>query len=722
MKCKLLFLLLQFIVAAVAAPPERAMAHYLDLPPNAQPWALAADAAGNLFIVTTIIEPSGRPQIRVLKTDPQGRTLARLDFGGSNKGVGYNDSIVGAAIDSTGNLVIAGSTTSTDFPRVSPLLTNAAPFAAFIVKIDSQLKTILFSTTLGGTKTGTWAGAMALDSSGNIYVTGTTYDTDFPVTLGAFQTDPPPVTTRYAYLTKISADGRTLMFSTYFGSSGAVCADHTISCAVTFGSAIALDASGNPVIAGSTGSNQLPVTPGAFGPNCGDCGSRATAGFLARFSADGSKLLWATYVPVVSAAPYNAGVAIVSMAIDGAGDIVFGGSTTVGLPVTAGALQTVFPVPRSPGIAGFLMKIAPTAQRLLFSTYFGGEDMLVAVHPVAAVVTDVQGTIWVTGGSVRDELPVSKDTPILGESFLAGLSPDGSKLIDIFTAPSGAAGRAIALTSGGGVTALGAAGALLTASLGQGPSLVGVGNAASLGVSNAVAPYELISLYGLSLGPPAPAGAQVVDGAIAKSLSGVQVLFDGTPAPLLFVGPAQINAFVPSTVYGQDTTTLRIITPSGTLQGPAMLVRPAQPGVFLAPVVGNLGFAPFAIALNQDGSVNSSAQPAALGSIVTVWAGGTGISTYPQPDGTILNFSRGVASLPVSMFSFPLVIALSLGGFAPGALSLDVLYAGDAPGMIAGISQINFRLPSQVQSLTNIGFALRIGEADSGAFTLHLKQ
>ncbi len=131
----------------IAATPDQTLVRYLDLPPGAQPRVLAADALGNLFIVSNIVEQSGRRQIRALKTDSQGQILASLDFGGS---LG-SDTIVSAAVDALGNLAVAGSTTSPDFPLVSPLMASTSLQAAFVTKIDSQLQGILFSTRVGGT-------------------------------------------------------------------------------------------------------------------------------------------------------------------------------------------------------------------------------------------------------------------------------------------------------------------------------------------------------------------------------------------------------------------------------------------------------------------------------------------------------------------------------------------------------------------------------------------
>src|SRR5579863_10526905 len=183
-----ILLLLTFPTFASA---EQALVQYLDLPEGSQAQTMAADSSGNLFVVSNVQELSGRPQIRVLKIDSLGATLASMDFGGSR-----GDILAGAAVDSQGNLVVVGSTISPDFPLVSPLISTATAQETFVVKIDAQLKNILFSTLLGGTKgatprTGSYAGGVALDQSGNIYVTGSTTDTDFPVTAGAFQTQPP---------------------------------------------------------------------------------------------------------------------------------------------------------------------------------------------------------------------------------------------------------------------------------------------------------------------------------------------------------------------------------------------------------------------------------------------------------------------------------------------------------------------------------------------------
>jgi uncharacterized protein (TIGR03437 family) len=694
MKYNLFLLLPLCALTAFPDTPYHAIASYPGIAQGVFPQMFVADAAGNYFIVSRATTPSGLSQIHVDKTDSHGSALGSIEFGGSNIGIGLTDYIGGAAVDPQGNLVIAGSTSSPDFPQVSPLITNTQGHSAFVTKIDSQLKNILFSTKLGGTQDQTGAGALAVDNAGNIYVTGSTSETDFPVTSGAYQTQPPSGGASYAFVTEISSNLKAIVFSTYFGATGFSCTESASDCAgqatYTFPNVIALDSSSNVVIAGSTDANDLPVSSGVFGPKCGDCGSQGSAGFLAKFSSDGSKLLSATYVPgVAPSISHGAEVSINALALDGSGNMVAGGYTTKGLPVTAGALQPSFPMSGPyANLAGFVMKLDSAAQHLLFSTYFGAGD------GARELATDAQGTIWLTGVSPANALPVPQGTTIFGASYVAALSPDGSTLNTIFTAPLESAGQAIALTANG-VTAMGYAGTFLTVASGAGPSLIAVENSGGFSVSNAVAPYEFVSIVGPGIGPQTPAGAKVVNGAIGTSLDGVQVLFDGTPAPLLYVGPTQINAIVPGEVYAKTATTLQIVTPSGTFNGPAISVSATQPGVFTVSDPGSPFGSVLAAALNQDGSVNSASNPAALGSIVTVWASGAGISTREQTDGTIVTAStHGSPIFPVAVFPGGLgAFTINLGGLPAGPLSFEVVYAGDAVGMVACVTQVNFDCP-----------------------------
>ncbi len=143
---------------------EQTLLQYLPLPPGSSAQAIKVDSSGNILAVASVIEPSGRNEIRVIKIDPLGNTLGSIDFGGTG-----SNGIGGLALDSSGNAVVVGSTNSTDFPLTSPLISSTTPAqsAGFVVKIDSGLTTIIFSTLLGGTEGGgTKANAVAVDSTG----------------------------------------------------------------------------------------------------------------------------------------------------------------------------------------------------------------------------------------------------------------------------------------------------------------------------------------------------------------------------------------------------------------------------------------------------------------------------------------------------------------------------------------------------------------------------
>jgi uncharacterized protein (TIGR03437 family) len=145
---------------------------------------------------------------------------------------------------------------------------------------------------------------------------------------------------------------------------------------------------------------------------------------------------------------------------------------------------------------------------------------------------------------------------------------------------------------------------------------MGVAGSAMFHVSPVVAPRELVTFYGLGIGPSNPQVAQVNNGVIANSLSGVQVLFDGVAAALLYAGSSQINAIVPTAVAGL-TRTAQIVTPAGTISGPTLIVQPTVPQVFTD--AGG-----YALAINQDGTVNSFSNPAPLGTVVAVFITGPG--------------------------------------------------------------------------------------------------
>ena len=291
--------------------------------------------------------------------------------------------------------------------------------------------------------------------------------------------------------------------------------------------AIALDSSGAVVIAGWTDVNDVPVTGGAYAQQCG-CLLQQIAGFVAKIGSGGTKLIWGTYLPLADASGYNGagfdGVKIAAMNVEASGTILLAGSTLRAFPITPDALQPTYP-PASgavvtPSNAGFLARLDASGSKLLYSTYFGGNEVgrfPVLSRGVSGISMDAQGTIWLTGVSATGALPAVADAA-LGQNYVAALSGDARGVTALYAAPDGAAGRAIAVTPQGTVAALGYPNSLLIGRSSVGPSLFGLAGAPEFHVSAVIAPREVISIYGLGIGPANAQSAQVTNGVIGRLL------------------------------------------------------------------------------------------------------------------------------------------------------------------------------------------------------------
>ncbi len=217
----------------------------------------------------------------------------------------------------------------------------------------------------------------------------------------------------------------------------------------------------------------------------------------------------------------------------------------------------------------------------------------------------------------------------------------------------------------------------------------GVLSAASL-LPGPIAPGELITLLGAGIGPPQPASSGG-----KTSLGDTTVLFDGIPAPLLYAGPNQINTVVPYAVAGKIATQVQIRQQQQLVLEFSSPVADAAPAIFTQ---DSSGVGPGAI-LNQDSTLNSPLNSADKGSIVSLFATGAGQTDPPGTDGQ----PRG-AILPKPL----LPVSVQIAG-----LDAQVLYAGAAPGLIAGMLQINCMIPQQTPSGFAIPVVITVGSATS---------
>jgi uncharacterized protein (TIGR03437 family) len=220
----------------------------------------------------------------------------------------------------------------------------------------------------------------------------------------------------------------------------------------------------------------------------------------------------------------------------------------------------------------------------------------------------------------------------------------------------------------------------------------GVASAASY-APGAVAPGEILSLFGSAIGPPTPASLALTNPLlVANSLQGVHVLFDGVPAPVLYASSGQVNVVVPYAVAGESATQVQVEY-LGSLSAPMSLpVAATAPGIF---TLNASGAGPGAILNAADESVNAAANPAAPGDWVSIFVTGAGATTPAGVDGLL---ATGPSYPPNA------TVTVTIGG-----LPCQLNYEGAAPGLVSGLVQINAQVPAGVAPGPSVPVLVTIG-------------
>jgi uncharacterized protein (TIGR03437 family) len=224
------------------------------------------------------------------------------------------------------------------------------------------------------------------------------------------------------------------------------------------------------------------------------------------------------------------------------------------------------------------------------------------------------------------------------------------------------------------------------------PVITGVVNGASYSTAS-VAPGEIVAIFGQNLGPQTLAtGSWDANGNLGLGLAGMQVTFDNVPAPLLYASDFVTAVVVPFEVGAANQTDMQV-SYDGT---PSVIrtfnVAATAPGIFTDDSSGNGQ----AAALNQDASLNSDANPAAQGSVIALYATGGGQTDPPDSTGST---AQGIAQVTVP-------VSATIGG-----KPAPVLYAGHAPGEVAGVMQVNLQVPNGVTG--DVPVVLTVGNAVS---------
>lgn len=400
------------------------------------------------------------PDVFVTKLSPDGKTILYSSFLGGSRA----DGATGISVDSSGNVFLTGFTSSSDFPTTSGVVqvTRKGQSDVFVSKLNSTGSALLYSTFLGGSKDDIPTG-IATDSTGNVFIAGVTFSSDFPTTTGSFQAANAggtcsssvsgyTTTCPDAFVAKLNSAGTALVYATYLGGSS-----------YDGAGSIGVDSAGSAYVTGITDSTNFPTTANAYQNtnNGGSCGpSTAThpcaQGFVSKLSPTGQALTYSTYFGG------NGDTMGTGITVDGSGNAYVAGFTnSTNLPTTGqsyavgtcGSTTNSFNCPDA-----FVAKFNSVGSALSYLTYLGGTSYDFATD----IRLDGAGDAYVVGGTDSLDFPVSSSAVQLNfgggscnttvntvtynfdcpNAFLTVLNTTGSALYSTFL---GGAGGGVAL-------------------------------------------------------------------------------------------------------------------------------------------------------------------------------------------------------------------------------------------------------------------------------------
>lgn len=391
--------------------------------------AIAVDASGDAYVAGSTQSANFPVSTGALQTVSGGATdafVTELNPSGSAAvystylGGSGSDSAQSIALDSSNDVFLTGNTGSTNFPTTPGAFQTTcgdcrSGAGAFVTKLNPGGTALVYSTYLSG-NTNDYGYGIAVDGSGNAYVTGYTDSSNFPVTAGAFEKTFAGL--QDAFVTKVNSAGSGLVYSTFLSGINTQRA-----------TAIALDAAADAYVVGFTSSDNFPTTAGSFQVTCGAaCGDND--GFATELDPAGAHLVYSTYLGG------SLGASVYGIALDSSGDAYLTGATpSTDFPVTAGAFQTAC----GGGCAGstvdaFVAKLKSNGSTLLYATYLGGSSN----DQGNGIAVDSSGDAYVTGITFSADFPTTPGAYrtscagncAAGKAFLTEFNPTGSTAID----------------------------------------------------------------------------------------------------------------------------------------------------------------------------------------------------------------------------------------------------------------------------------------------------
>jgi hypothetical protein len=338
----------------------------------------------------------------------------------------------GIAVDSSGSAYVVGETYSSNFPTETPYQSSNGGYAngasnVFIAKFTPDGSALVYSTYLGGNGVGPGQGdvgtAIAVDSSGEVYLTGLTFSSNFP-TLNAYQATNHAAANGLStpFVTKLNADGSALIFSTYLGGSSDIDSiDQGDS-----GQGIAVDSAGDVYVVGITYSVDFPVTAGAFQEtnNGVSADFNNSNAFITKLNPSGDALLYSTYLGgsgIIGSSTnpnrYYFGDGASSIALDSAGNAYLTGiASSTDFPVTTSAYQTTNHAANTHSSNAFVTKVNPSGSGLVYSTYLGGSSVANPSERCefcqngdagSGIAVGPDGSAYVSGGTYSADFPTT---------------------------------------------------------------------------------------------------------------------------------------------------------------------------------------------------------------------------------------------------------------------------------------------------------------------------
>ncbi len=641
---------------------------------------IAVDSNGGAYITGSTSSFNFPTVAAIRSTLGAQKTAFALKLNAAGTGLVYSTYLGGTgyevgtaiAVDTNGNAFVVGDTQSVNFPvafAVQPTLRGMTD--AFVTKLNPT-GTLVFSTYLGGSAVD-HAGGVAVDASGNVYVTGGTYSTNFPVAAPLQSSNGGG---QDIFVTKLTANGGALIFSTYLGGNGALTPEQA--------NAIALDASGNAYIAGVTNSlncsathpsSCFPVTSGAYQTQYN--GSQDA--FVAKLNSAGNTLVYCSYL---GGTQFDWATGI---AVDAAGNAYVSGYTSSQDFATAGAVQNTFA-----GLYdGFAAEINAAGNTLLFSTFYGGSG----ADAANAIVVDTNGNIFTGGQTSSANFPLASAVQSSNNGYSVGwvarlgvTAPPNQFPLTSGVSPSSGSGNTVSFAS----TYLDSAGAA---------ALTTVGLLLNTSASTALACYvtynQASNIFTLANDDPSTGSLTVIPGGGSQQNSQCQLNGAGSSVSVqgAFVTVTVSLTFLPGfggskTVYlsAADALSSTGWVARGTWTAVIPPPLPSADSVSPSGATGASGSFTFVFSDTQDAanltgmamlfgnSVSTSnncylVYDRTAGSLSLLWDGGNGSNSRPIASSTTLQNSQcsvGNASARVSGTSQIITVNIAFKGAFSG--------------------------------------------------------